>query len=67
MAHGRRLTSDPAREPFIATRAGTPLPVTALSDGSLQVDGACVTRADIVAINGVLHVIDRVTIPPGAL
>ena len=67
VVHGRWLSSDLARESFIATRAGTSLPVTVLSDGSLQFDGACVTRADIVAINGVLHVIDRVMIPPGAL
>jgi uncharacterized surface protein with fasciclin (FAS1) repeats len=43
-----------------------PLAVTALPDGGLQVDGARVTRADIVATNGVLHVVDHVMIPPGA-
>jgi uncharacterized surface protein with fasciclin (FAS1) repeats len=67
VAYGRWLSSDLALESSVATRAGTPLPVTVLPDGSLQVDGARVTRPDIVATNGVLHVIDRVMIPPGTL
>ena len=67
VAYGRWLSSDLARESSIATRSGAPLPVTVLPDGGLQVDGAPVTRADIVATNGVLHVVDRVMIPPGAL
>lgn len=44
-----------------------PLPVTVLADGGLLVDGARVIRADIIATNGVLHVVDRVMIPPGTL
>lgn len=44
-----------------------PLPVTVLTGGGLQIDGARVIRADIIATNGVLHVIERVMIPPGAL
>lgn len=67
VAYGRWLSVDLARESSLATRAGAPLAVTALPDGGLQVDGARVTRADLVATNGVLHVVDRVMIPPGAL
>lgn len=67
VVYGRWLSSDLARESSIATRAGTPLPVTPLPDGGLRVDDARVTRPDIVATNGVIHVIDRVMIPPGAL
>ncbi len=63
--YGRWLSVDLARESSIATRSGVPLSVTVLPDGGLQVDGARVIRADIVATNGVLHVIDRVMIPPG--
>ncbi len=66
--YGRWLSADLARESSVATRSGVPLTVTRLPDGRLQVDdGAHVTRADIVATNGVLHVVDRVMIPPGAL
>ena len=67
VVHGRWLLSDLARESSIATRAGTPLPVTVLDDGGLKVDDARVTWPDIVATNGVIHVVDRVMIPPGAL
>ncbi len=67
MVYGRWLSSDLARESSVATRSGVPLAVTVLPDGRLQVDdGARVIRADIVATNGVLHVVDRVMIPPGA-
>ncbi len=67
VVYGRWLSSDIARESSVTTRAGMPLPVTALPDGGLRVDDARVTRPDIVATNGVIHVIDRVMIPPGAL
>ena len=66
VVYGRWLSSDLAHECFIATRAGGPLAVTTLPDGTLQVDGARVIPADIFATNGVLHVVDRVLIPPGA-
>ncbi len=65
--YGRWLSTDLAHESSVATRSGAPLPVTVLPDGTLQVDDARVVRADIVATNGVLHVVDRVMIPPGAL
>ena len=35
----------------------------ATSDGGVKVDGAQVVKADIVADNGVIHVIDRVVLP----
>jgi len=35
----------------------------ATSDGGVTVDGAQVVKADIVADNGVIHVIDRVLLP----
>jgi uncharacterized surface protein with fasciclin (FAS1) repeats len=34
-----------------------------VSDGQVQVDGATVTRTDIQASNGVIHVIDTVILP----
>jgi len=35
------------------------------NDGGVQVNGAAVIAADIVASNGVIHVIDAVILPPG--
>ena len=34
------------------------------NDGGVQVNGASVVSADIVASNGVIHVIDAVILPP---
>jgi uncharacterized surface protein with fasciclin (FAS1) repeats len=65
VVYGRRLSSDLARESSVATRSEMPLPVTVLTDGGLQIDGARVIRADIIATNGVLHVIECMMIPPG--
>jgi transforming growth factor-beta-induced protein len=36
----------------------------AVTDGAVQVDNATVTHADVMAANGVIHVIDRVILPP---
>ena len=42
---------------------GSELTFTATADGALYVDGAKVITPDIVATNGVVHVIDRVLVP----
>jgi uncharacterized surface protein with fasciclin (FAS1) repeats len=51
---GKRLTAD--------TAAGTKLAIDARR--TVRVGGANVTAADIVASNGVIHVVDRVILPP---
>ncbi len=45
----------------VKTVQGSELTVT--TDGGVKVDGANVTKTDIVASNGVIHVIDSVIIP----
>ncbi len=45
----------------LKTVQGGDLSVT--TDGGVRVNGAQVTKADIVADNGVIHVIDRVVLP----
>ena len=42
---------------------GSELTFTATADGALYVDGAKVITPDIIATNGVVHVIDRVLVP----
>ena len=49
-----------------ATVNGGPLAVV-VRDGKVFVNGAQVTTADIVASNGVIHVIDTVLLPPAAM
>ena len=46
----------------VASVPGSDLPL-AQSGAGVTVDGAQVVKADIVADNGVIHVIDRVVIP----
>ena len=36
----------------------------AVKEGSVMIDGAKITATDIVASNGVIHVIDKVILPP---
>ena len=38
-----------------------------VSDGSVMVNGATVTTADVMASNGIIHVIDMVLMPPADL
>jgi uncharacterized surface protein with fasciclin (FAS1) repeats len=38
--------------------------VTIMTEGGVMVNGANVTTADIEASNGVIHVIDKVILPP---
>jgi uncharacterized surface protein with fasciclin (FAS1) repeats len=46
----------------VMTEQGTPL-VASMSSSPMKVNGAEVIQADIVATNGVLHVIDQVIVP----
>ena len=34
------------------------------ADGMVQINDATVTQADIMASNGIIHVVDKVLIPP---
>jgi uncharacterized surface protein with fasciclin (FAS1) repeats len=46
---------------------GEPVPVTVGPDGRLELGGATVNSTDVRAGNGLIHVIDAVLLPPGAL
>jgi len=61
-----RITSDaiPAGETTVETLAGRTLTVTN-HDGEISVNGSKVIAADVMASNGVVHVIDGVLLPQG--
>lgn len=59
---GRMLSTGLAERRSLVTLQGQPLSVEN-SDGAVKVGGAAVTQADIVADNGVIHVIDNVLLP----
>ncbi len=46
----------------VATAQGTPLTI-AVTSSDVRVNGARVTKADIVATNGIMHAIDAVILP----
>jgi uncharacterized surface protein with fasciclin (FAS1) repeats len=46
--------------------SGLPITITVQSDGSLLVNDARLVQADIPAANGVIHLIDKVIVPPPA-
>ena len=47
----------------VATVAGPTVKLT-ITDGKVMVNDATVVTADVVASNGVIHVIDKVLLPP---
>ena len=48
-----------------ATLNGAALDIV-VKDGKVHVNGATVTSADVMASNGVIHVIDTVVLPPAS-
>ena len=50
----------------VETLAGKPVTIKSGKDGSVTVNNATVTQADIQASNGVIHAVDQVILPPDA-
>jgi uncharacterized surface protein with fasciclin (FAS1) repeats len=60
---GRVTSADVVKLPSAKTVSGYAAPVKA-SGSSVSVGGATVSKADVLASNGVIHVIDTVILPP---
>ena len=62
-------SSEVAAATSIATASGLPLTVEVDADGNVLLgdDGAKIIQADLMASNGIVHVIDAVLLPPGLL
>jgi uncharacterized surface protein with fasciclin (FAS1) repeats len=60
---GARLMAADIKPESLKTVGGADLPISRTGD-FVGVDQALVTKADIKAANGVIHVIDQVLIPP---
>ena len=60
---GRVTSADVVKLPSAKTVSGYVAPVKA-SGSSVSVGGATVSKADVLASNGVIHVIDTVMMPP---
>lgn len=58
------VTSADIKPGDVATVEGQDVTITT-DNGGVQVNGATVTAADVMASNGVIHVIDEVLLPPG--
>jgi uncharacterized surface protein with fasciclin (FAS1) repeats len=52
------------RSSKVATVAGSTVAVN-VQKGKVNVNNATVIKADVAARNGVIHVIDKVLLPPG--
>ena len=63
VADGEVKAADVATTSSVATLNGASLPIKA-DDSVVRVGGAKVIQADVIASNGVIHVIDGVLIPP---
>lgn len=58
------LVADLVRLGTALSTSSQPLTITVAADGIVQVNNARIMQADIVATNGVLHLIDAVLMPP---
>ncbi len=59
-----QITSSQLTSGEVKTVEGNPVTVKADAPGAITVNDAKVTQADIPASNGVVHVVDRVILPP---
>lgn len=61
----RITTGDVAKDvPSPATIQGGTLPLQATENGKVEAGGARIVTADIMASNGVVHIVDKVLMPP---
>jgi uncharacterized surface protein with fasciclin (FAS1) repeats len=63
VSEGQAATTADLVEGELATAQGAPLAIT-LVDGAIKVNDATIATADLAVANGVIHVIDRVLLPP---
>ena len=63
VAEGRQFAADVVKLDKIATAQGKSATIS-LMDGAAKIDGAQIVLTDILAANGVIHVIDSVILPP---
>jgi transforming growth factor-beta-induced protein len=61
---GRIMAADLGKIPTAATLLGDPLPIEVGPGGAVTVGGAPIVRPDVPASNGVIHVIDKLLLPP---
>jgi uncharacterized surface protein with fasciclin (FAS1) repeats len=61
---GKVMAADVAKLADATTVLGAPIKVTVMPNGNVMINNANVIAADIVASNGVIHVIDTVLLPP---
>ena len=61
---GRVMAADVANLTMAATALGDSVSVMVMPDGTVMIGDATVVIADIPAKNGVIHVIDKVLLPP---
>jgi len=62
---GKVMSTDLSDGMMAETVNGESLEITINDDGTVMVNGATVTTADIETANGVIHVIDTVLVPSG--
>ncbi len=65
MVPGVYLAEDFQDGALLPTVEGQDLAVSVLDDGGIMLNGATVLHEDIVAFNGVIHVIDEILVPAG--
>jgi uncharacterized surface protein with fasciclin (FAS1) repeats len=63
---GKLMATDVTHKSSVTTLQGQTLPINT-SEGAVKIGPATITKTDIACNNGVIHVIDKVLIPPGIM
>lgn len=61
---GRTASADVAKAAHLLTTGGASLDVKVEADGKFTIAGAKIVTADVKCSNGVIHVVDKVLLPP---
>ena len=62
---GKLMAADVVGKPTLKTAQGETIKITS-RDGTVKVNNAKILKTDVLAKNGVIHVIDTVILPPAA-
>jgi uncharacterized surface protein with fasciclin (FAS1) repeats len=63
VVEGKMMAADVAKQSELKTMQGSKAPIKVKDDGKVKIDGSRILQTDILATNGVIHVIDTVITP----
>lgn len=63
VVEGKMMSADVVKQSEVRTMQGSKAPIKVKENGKVKIDGSRIVQTDILAANGVIHVIDTVITP----